>query len=84
MPENPMRKSPPHPPFRRSIILDPVHAADFNGLNLVYACEQCSYFAPESKSCAMGFRTEPHLKANQEALYNRTGRMAICRFQEID
>ena len=64
--------------------MDPVKASDFLNLNIVYACEQCTYFSEEKKTCAMGFNTALHLKKNQDELYNRTGRLAICRFQEID
>lgn len=84
MQEEKLRKSPPHPPFRRSIIKDPVSAADFNNLNLIYACEQCTYFNPTNKACAMGFKVDIHLKKNQDAQYALNGRLAICRFQEID
>lgn len=71
-------------PYRRSMILDKVHPKDFRELKLIYACEDCSYFAPKAKKCAMGFRIENHLRENQHKLYNLTGRMAICRAQEID
>lgn len=71
-------------PYRRSMILDKVHPKDLRELKLIYACEDCSYFAPKAKKCAMGFRIENHLRENQHKLYNLTGRMAICRAQEID
>jgi hypothetical protein len=88
----PVRPSTPHElrpratvlPERRSIILDGIHPRDFRELNIMYACEQCSYFNRETKRCAMGFKVEKHLRENQLALYYRTGKMAICRSQEID
>ena len=78
------RKSAPQPPLPRSIILDTVNPRDLRELNLIYCCEQCSYFDPERTRCAMGFKVEKHLRANQDRLYNLTGKFAFCRSQEID
>jgi hypothetical protein len=75
---------PTDPPFRRTIILDGFSARDFREMNLIYCCEQCSYFNLETKKCAMGFKVEKHMRENQLKLYNLTGKMAICRSQEID
>jgi hypothetical protein len=69
---------------RRSIILDGINPRDFRELNVIYACEQCSFFDGKKKSCAMGFPVEYHLRENQLKRYNLTGKMAICRAQEID
>lgn len=83
-PTKPLRKSAPYPPFRRSIIMDKVNPQDFRELNLVYACEQCIYYSAKKHQCAMGFKIDLHLKENQLKLYELTGRMAICRAQEVD
>ena len=88
----PARPSIPHekrvrisdPPQRRSIILDGVNPRDWRELNLIYCCEQCTYFNPQEKRCAMGFKSERHLRENQIELFNRTGKMAFCRSLEID
>ena len=72
------------PVERRSMILDAVHPRDFRELNIIYCCEQCSYFNTESKKCAMGFQVEKHKRQNQLDLYYRTGKMAFCRSLEID
>jgi hypothetical protein len=74
----------PSPPYRKNIILDKIHPREFNSLNIIYCCEQCSYFCQENKTCAMGFKVEKHMRAFQIEEYNRSGRMAICRSQEID
>ena len=71
----------PHP---RSIILDKIHPREFNSLNVIYCCEQCSYFNTVKKTCAMGFRSQIHMREAQLAEYSRSGRMAICRSLEID
>jgi hypothetical protein len=74
----------PEPPYRRSIILDKIHPREFNNLNVIYCCEQCSYFNTVKKVCAMGFKVEKHMRESQLAEYQRSGRMALCRSQEID
>lgn len=75
----------PTPPREgRSIILDAVSGRDFRELNLIYCCEQCSYFDSKLGACAMGFHVDKHRRANQLKLYNLTGKMALCRSQEID
>lgn len=84
---NPKKALPPaplDPPFHRSIIIDGFHPRDLRELNVIYCCEQCSYFDSKKKACAMGFRVEKHMRENQWKLYNLTGKMALCRSQEID
>ncbi len=70
--------------IRREIKLDRVQASNFNNLPMTYACEHCSFFAPESKECMMGMPTKNHLKEQQLKTFNLTGHMAFCRFLEID
>jgi hypothetical protein len=72
------------PSSRRSLILDPVHPADFQRLPFTYACEQCSHFDEISETCTIGYEASKHRQALQLRLYERTGRMAFCRFMEID
>ena len=69
---------------RRSIKLDRVQAKDLRELNLIYSCEQCSYFDPEHTRCVLGFPCEPHLHENQLKTFAIQGHMAFCRFLEID
>jgi hypothetical protein len=70
--------------IRRQIKLDRVQASDFNNLPMVFACEHCSFFAPDTGECMMGMPTHPHREQRQRQLFNLTGHMAFCRFQEID
>ncbi len=79
-----MPGSKPFSASRRSIKLDKVNPRDFLRHSLIYACEQCSHFAPEAKSCTLGFLAEIHLREAQLQRYELTGRMAFCRFLEID
>lgn len=75
---------PSSPPYPKSIILDAIKARDLREMNVIYCCEQCSYFDSRKKSCAMGFKVEKHLRENQWKTYNLTGKMAFCRSQEVD
>ena len=68
---------------RKSIKLDAVNPGDFRRYDLIFACEQCSHFAPVAGSCTIGYRAQ-HRRDDQLALYERTGKMAFCRFLEID
>lgn len=68
---------------RMGIKLDRVDPRDFMGMNLIYACEQCSHYSASEARCSMGYVPQ-HTLSQQLELYNRTGFMAFCRFLEID
>ncbi|MCB0391749.1 MAG: hypothetical protein KDD58_10675 [Bdellovibrionales bacterium] len=68
----------------RSLIKDAVKARDFNNLNLIYSCEQCSYFQPQNGLCNLGFPNQVHRQDNQLKSYNMSGKFAFCRYLEID
>ncbi len=70
--------------IKKGIILEKIKANDLNALNFQYYCENCSYFIPDQKACCLGYKTKPHLKENQDKLYNQSGHLALCRFLEID
>lgn len=72
------------PSSRRSLILDPIHPQDFNHIAFTYCCEQCSHFDEATGSCTIGYDASKHRRADQLKLYDLTGRMAFCRFMEID
>lgn len=67
-----------------SIKKDAIRAADYNRYKMPYACEDCVHFAMTTVSCTLGFKTEPHLRSQQQKSYEMSGHMALCRFQEID
>ena len=69
---------------RKSLILDPIHPRDFRELSIIYACEQCSHFDEVGKSCSIGYDAGKHLKEVQDRLYSIGGKVAFCRFSEID
>jgi hypothetical protein len=68
----------------RSVIKDPVKASDFNRLNLVYCCEQCSYYQENDTKCNLGFPNDLHRKEAQLKSFSLSGRFAFCRYLEID
>ncbi|MBC87435.1 MAG: hypothetical protein CL677_09695 [Bdellovibrionaceae bacterium] len=70
--------------LRRGIVHDAISGRDFRELNLIYACEQCTYFDENSTSCILGHNAKNHLEERQLKTYYNTGRMALCRNLEID
>jgi hypothetical protein len=71
-------------PIRRTLILDPIHPRDYRELTVIHCCEQCSHFAPGTQTCTIGYDAANHLQARQKETYDRLGRVAFCRFCEID
>lgn len=69
---------------KRSIKMDVIHPRDMRELNLVYYCEQCSHFDHGGKTCTIGYIAANHMKAAQDRYYELSGRVAYCRFCEID
>jgi hypothetical protein len=53
-------------------------------LKIIYYCEQCSHFAPGTKTCTIGYEADKHMKEAQDRNYELTGKVAFCRFCEID
>ncbi|MCB0357440.1 MAG: hypothetical protein KDD40_10550 [Bdellovibrionales bacterium] len=68
----------------RSLIKDPVKARDFNKLNIIFCCEQCSYFQPQNGLCNLGFPNHVHREEAQLKCYSMSGKFAFCRYLEID
>jgi hypothetical protein len=69
---------------RRSLILDPIHPRDYQRMEIIHCCEQCSHFAARSQSCTIGYQAANHLRERQKKNYELYGRVAFCRFSEID
>lgn len=65
---------------------------DFLKYDFTFACEQCSHFAPNNDPqkesggglCTIGYSTEPHRREANLKSYELSGRMAFCRFLEVD
>ena len=69
---------------KRGVIRDPINPGMFNSMNIMYCCEQCSHFDADNEFCTIGYDASKHLKRVQMHWYNLSGRMAACRFQEVD
>lgn len=68
---------------RRSIKLDRIHPSDFAKYDIAFFCDQCSHYDGTNRYCTMGYRPQ-HTREEQMAIYNLSGKMALCRFLEID
>jgi hypothetical protein len=66
------------------IIKDHVSLDVYERMNYATACEDCTHFDHETEKCTFGFPTAPHLKRNQLADLEKTGKIAFCRMMEID
>ncbi|MCC2677772.1 MAG: hypothetical protein K0R29_348 [Pseudobdellovibrio sp.] len=80
-PSNP-KKSPKR--IGWSIKKDAINPADYRRYKLPMACEDCSHFRASNETCTLGMPTEQHLRRNQELSYSLSGKVALCRLQEID
>lgn len=80
------RKPTPKTPKRLtpSIKKDGVHPAAYNQYTLPWACEDCSHFDAIGDRCSLGYLSTPHRREQQKKDYLMSGKMALCRFQEID
>jgi len=76
---------PPTPKrLRPSIRLDVVNPSDFLKYDFTYSCEQCTHFCSSSEKCTIGYAVLPHRKEANLKSYYLNGKMAFCRFLEID
>lgn len=80
----PSEKSKTPKRLRQSIKKDPVQAEDVRQFNLPYACEDCTHFCSKIGECTLGYDSRPHRKAQQNSDFLLSGKMALCRFLEID
>jgi hypothetical protein len=67
----------------RSIKLDAVKAGDRRRYDGRFFCEDCSHYSLSQNSCTLGYRPQ-HTRAEQEKLYEITGKLAFCRALEIE
>ncbi|HND84240.1 MAG TPA: hypothetical protein PLU50_00465 [Pseudobdellovibrionaceae bacterium] len=63
---------------------DGVNPSDYLKYDLRSSCEECSHFDSIKIQCTFGYVVEPHLKINQQKSYTLSGKIAFCRFHEID
>lgn len=71
-------------PLRVGIKRDPIHPADFLKYTHPTSCEDCTHFAATTSYCTLGYQSKWHRRDFQNHEYAVTGKMALCRFLEID
>lgn len=70
--------------IRPSIKHDPIHPSDYLKYEIAMACEDCTHFKSDDATCTLGYHTIHHRRETQKQSYELTGKVAICRFMEID
>jgi len=70
--------------LQQSIKHDKVSPTDYMKYNLPWACEDCTHFDSSHDLCTLGYTTKWHKRNYQRMTYELAGKMALCRFQEID
>ena len=79
-----------HPTFRTpkrlgpSIKRDVVSAADYLKYDHRWSCDDCTHFDGVKEVCTISYNCAPHRKAEQERSFFLSGKIAFCRFHEID
>lgn len=67
-----------------SIKKDGINPQAYNQYILPWACEDCSHFDHNEERCSLGYNSSHHRRAQQTKDYILSGKIALCRFQEID
>lgn len=67
-----------------SIKKDGINPSDYLKYKLPWACEDCTHFNHLKKACTLGYPSHHHLRETQTKAYLLSGKMALCRFQELD
>ncbi len=74
--------------LRPSIKKDGIHPAFYNSIQLPWACEDCVHYShptdTRAGNCSFGYNCSYHLREQQVRDYETSGKMALCRFLEID
>jgi hypothetical protein len=69
---------------KQSIKLDPVDPSDFLNYNFTHSCEFCSHWNNGDGLCTLGYKNDDHRLSANLKTYELSGKMALCRFLEID
>lgn len=70
--------------LKASIRMDAVNPSDYLNFDFRFACEDCTHFALSDERCTLGYESKWHRKDFQIKSYELSGKMALCRFLEID
>jgi hypothetical protein len=67
-----------------SIRFDTVNPGDYLKYDFRSSCEDCTHFNRDVESCTLGYESKWHRKEFQTQSFELSGKMALCRFLEID
>ncbi len=67
-----------------SIKRDSVSAADYIAYDHRWSCDECTHFNHGAEQCTLGYETSHHRLKEQTRSFELSGRIAFCRFHEID
>lgn len=67
-----------------SIKADTVNPSDWIKYDFRSACEDCSHFKFSDLTCTLGYNTKFHREQIQQEQFFLSGKIAQCRFLEID
>jgi hypothetical protein len=70
--------------LRTGIRFDSMNPGDYLKYDFRFACEDCTHFDRENETCTMGYNPQWHRKEFQKKSFELSGKMALCRFLEID
>ncbi len=82
----PVKKTVKKTPARihSSMKKETMNPSDYLKYETRFSCEECSHFDSLTDICTIGYVTKHHRKAVQEQQYLLAGKIAFCRFHEID
>lgn len=81
---SPSGKPPTPKRIRPSIRFDTVNPSDFLKYDFTHSCEQCSHLDRDTGVCTLGYFNKVHREQSNLQSYELMGKMALCRFLEID
>jgi hypothetical protein len=70
--------------IRPSIKKDAIHPSDYLRYEGRFSCDECTHFNPVEANCTIGYNSEHHRLEEQKHQYSLSGKIAFCRFHEID
>ncbi len=70
--------------INQSIKRDTVSAHDYNAYDHRWSCDECTHFNSAAETCTLGYETSHHRLAEQKRSFEISGKIAFCRFHELD
>ena len=70
--------------LKTGIRFDRVNPSDYLKYDHRFSCEDCTHYNRESSECTLGYEPKWHRREFQTESFALAGKMALCRFLEID